>query len=141
MTKHIDVQFSIEDSRMLVLADEIQLSQVLINMYRNAIEAVEHQKIRRIDVSVKAKDKWVVICIRDSGPGLSPESLQHISEPYYTTKTTGLGLGLSISRSIVEQYGGHLIISNAEEGGAMFEIQFPQFLNEFCLNCTECDDK
>lgn len=141
MTKHIDVQFSIEDSRMLVLADEIQLSQVLINIYRNAIEVLEYQKTRRIDVSVKAKDKWVVICIRDSGPGFSPESLQHISEPYYTTKTTGLGLGLSISRSIVEQYGGHLIISNAEEGGAMFEIQMPQFLNEFCLNCTECDDK
>lgn len=141
MTKHIDVQFSIEDSRMLVLADEIQLSQVLINIYRNAIEVLEHQKIRRIDVSVKAKDKWVVICICDSGPGFSTESLQHISEPYYTTKTTGLGLGLSISRSIVEQYGGHLIISNAEEGGAMFEIQMPQFLNEFCVNCTECDDK
>jgi C4-dicarboxylate-specific signal transduction histidine kinase len=53
----------------------------------------------------------------------------------------GLGVGLLISRSIIKQYDGQLLIGNAEKGGASIEIQLPQFLNEFCMNCTECDDK
>lgn len=135
------IQFFIEDRKMKVLADEVMLSQVFVNIYRNAIEAVADQKIKIIYTSVKVKDDRIVIVVRDTGLGLSSKVLKSIDEPFNTTKVGGLGVGLLISRSIIKQYDGQLLIGNAEKGGASIEIQLPQFLNEFCMNCTECDDK
>jgi len=135
------IQFFIEDRKMKVLADEVMLSQVFVNIYRNAIEAVADQKIKIIYTSVKVKDDRIVIVVRDTGLGLSSKVLKSIDEPFYTTKAGGLGVGLLISRSIIKQYDGQLLIGNAEEGGAKIEVQLPQFLSEFCINCSECDDK
>jgi PAS domain S-box-containing protein len=140
MLHNIAIQFSIEDDRMKVLADEVLLTQVFVNIYRNAMEALVLQKIKIIYVSVTEKDSRIIIVVRDTGLGIAKEVLKFISEPFYTTKVGGLGVGLSISRSIIEQYEGQLIIANAKEGGARLEIQLPQFLNDTCSHCTGCDE-
>jgi two-component system sensor kinase FixL len=107
MLHNIMLQLSIEVSHEQVLGDELMLSLVFVNIYRNAKEALHHQKIKIIYVSVATKNNHIVIVVQD----------------------TGLGVGLSISRSIIEQNGGQLFISNAEEGGAMNESKLPQILS------------
>ena len=108
-----------------MLGDAIQFSQVLLNIYRNALEVLKLVEHRDIFISVVQLDHWVVLNITDSGPGFTAEALKLVATPFYTTKSTGLGLGLSISRDIIEQHNGQLLISNAEQGGACFEIRLP----------------
>lgn len=130
MLHDIIFQFSIEDSRAQVLGDGLMLSQVFVNIYRNAVEALLYQKIKIIYVSVATKNNHIVIVVQDTGLGFSCKALESITEPFYTTKAGGLGVGLSISRSIIEQNDGQLFISNAEEGGARIEIHLPQILTK-----------
>jgi signal transduction histidine kinase len=121
----VDIIFAIDGKPLLVLGDAIQLSQVLLNLYRNAIEVLQHEKQRKLYISVCPDENWIVITVRDTGSGLTEEGLTRVGEPFYSTKDDGLGLGLSISKSIIEQHGGQIIISNAEEGGACFKIRLP----------------
>ena len=121
----VDIIFAIDGKPLLVLGDAIQLSQVLLNLYRNAIEVLQHEKQRKLYISVCPDENWIVITVRDTGSGLTEEGLTQVGEPFYSTKDDGLGLGLSISKSIIEQHGGQIIISNAEEGGACFKIRLP----------------
>ena len=126
MASQIKVNFFLVDEKLFVLGDAIQLSQVLLNIYRNALEVLQHSTSRRyINISVAQLDDWTVITITDNGPGFSKEALKQVATPFYTTKSSGLGLGLSISRDIIEQHLGQLLISNSEYGGACFEIRIP----------------
>ncbi|MCX7084880.1 MAG: CHASE domain-containing protein [Methylococcales bacterium] len=126
MASQIKVNFFLVDEKLFVLGDAIQLSQVLLNIYRNALEVLQHSTSRRyINISVTQLDDWTVITITDSGPGFSKEALKQVATPFYTTKSSGLGLGLSISRDIIEQHLGQLLINNNEYGGACFEIRIP----------------
>ena len=108
-----------------VLGDALQLSQVLVNVYHNAIEALSTVLRREIHVALQQRDASVVLQIRDTGPGISPELLGQVGTPFFTTKAAGLGVGLSISRSIAEQLGATFTIRNAEQGGALVELEFP----------------
>ena len=125
MAYQIKIHFFIDEEKLLVLGDAIQFSQVLLNIYRNALEVLKLVEHRDIFISVVQLDHWVVLNITDSGPGFTAEALKLVATPFYTTKSTGLGLGLSISRDIIEQHNGQLLISNAEQGGACFEIRLP----------------
>ncbi len=125
MAAHISVQFFVDDEELFVLGDALQLSQVILNIYRNAVEVLQFSEVRNLFVTIKYIESWVVLTIADSGPGFTKDALERVSTPFYTTKANGLGLGLSISKDIIEQHHGRLLISNAEQGGACFEIRLP----------------
>lgn len=130
MVNQIKVNYFLIDEKLLVLGDAIQLSQVLLNIYRNALEVLQNTTTRRyINISVRQLGDWIVISITDSGSGFTTEALKQVATPFYSTKTSGLGLGLSISKDIIEQHQGQLLISNSEQGGACFEIRLPVIKN------------
>jgi signal transduction histidine kinase len=97
-------------------ADAIELSQVLFNVLRNAMEAVQGADQACIELALKECDVDVQLRVYDSGPGLSEGTLAQAGEPFFTTKASGLGMGLSISKSILDQYGGRLTLSNTARG-------------------------
>jgi C4-dicarboxylate-specific signal transduction histidine kinase len=111
-----------------IRCDRVQLQQVLLNLIINAIEAMSSiQKGHRELSMVSALDgpDAVSVQVRDSGPGLDPEHTPHLFEPFYTTKAEGLGIGLSISRSIVEAHGGSLAVSANTPSGSVFSFSLP----------------
>jgi len=113
-----------------ILGDRIQLQQVLLNLMMNAIEAmrgVDDGLPRELWVdSEEVESTNVLVAVRDSGPGLDAESLDRLFETFYTTKPEGLGMGLAISRSIIEAHGGRLwATANAPYGGAVFQFTLP----------------
>jgi PAS domain S-box-containing protein len=112
----------------LVRGDRVQLQQVLLNLIINAIEAMSGIKERPREltiVSASAGPETVSVEVRDSGTGLDPEHAPHLFEPFYTTKTEGLGIGLSISRSIVEAHGGRLSAAANTPHGTVFLFSLP----------------
>jgi signal transduction histidine kinase len=111
----------------LVRGDKVQLQQVLLNLIVNAIEAMSGIDERRELTIVSATDgpEAVAVEVRDSGMGLDPERATRLFEPFYTTKSEGIGIGLSISRSIVEAHGGHLSAAANVPHGAVFRFSLP----------------
>jgi len=109
--------------------DPNRLEQVLLNLIGNALDAMEEQESRRLEISSSCEGGFVHLQIRDNGPGLSTDSLQHTFEPFYTTKApgVGLGLGLAISAGIVRDFGGELKATNSPEGGAVFSLTIPEY--------------
>ncbi len=109
-----------------IQGDRVQLQQVLINLIMNAVEAMRTSTGRTRDLLIRsAKDPdGVLVQVQDSGPGMEPEVADRIFEPFFTTKAEGIGMGLSISRSIVESHGGRLW-AVAVSGGALFEFTLP----------------
>ena len=111
-----------------VLGDKVQCQQVLLNLIVNAIEAMNAIKERPRELTiVSASDgpDAVSIEVRDSGTGIDPDQTPHIFEPFYTTKAEGLGIGLSISRSIVEAHGGRLSAAANAPHGTVFSVSLP----------------
>jgi signal transduction histidine kinase len=112
-----------------VHGDRVQLQQVMLNLIVNAIQSMSSVEDgnRELHVStVSIEPKGVCVAVRDTGPGLSPESLSRLFEPFYTTKPEGMGLGLSICRSIIEAHGGRLWATGCEPRGALFQFTVPR---------------
>lgn len=115
---------------IMVMGDPIQLSQIILNVLRNAIDALRQAAQREIHVALLEADGRVILRIRDTGPGLTPEALTRAGTPFFTTKPEGLGMGLSISRSIAAQHGGTLTFANVEcdagiGGGTIVDLNLP----------------
>jgi signal transduction histidine kinase len=111
-----------------VVADPLQISQIVLNALRNAVEALMQVVHREITVTCSMANGRALVSIRDSGPGMATETLARVGTPFFTTKPTGLGLGVSISRSIATQHGGTLTLRNADArdgGGAVVELTLP----------------
>jgi PAS domain S-box-containing protein len=112
-----------------IWGDRVQLQQLILNLIINAIEAMsevsEGSRALLIDTGVDAPD-GVIVAVRDSGPGLKLESLDHLFDPFYTTKPTGMGMGLSICRSITEAHGGRLWATANAPRGAVFQFTLHQ---------------
>jgi signal transduction histidine kinase len=111
-----------------VQGDRVQLQQVMLNLIVNAIQSMSgvEDGNRELDIStVSIEPEGVCVAVRDTGPGLSPESLPRLVEPFYTTKPDGMGMGLSICRSIVEAHGGRLWATRCEPRGALFQFTIP----------------
>jgi signal transduction histidine kinase/integral membrane sensor domain MASE1 len=122
-----DVALSLSFDRIPIYAkgDRVQLQQVVLNLLQNAMEAMsdEHRSGRVIHVSCRAEDNGPVhVSVQDSGQGVRTGAEQTIFEPFYTTKSGGMGMGLSIVRSIVEAHGGSIRVRNHPSGGAIFEF-------------------
>jgi len=111
----------------LVHGDRIQLQQVLLNLISNSFDAMEkNQGLREIMIRTSRKDpETILVSVRDSGCGISEQNLPKLFEHFFTSKPDGLGMGLSISRSIVEAHGGHLDVENNPDLGATFYFTLP----------------
>jgi signal transduction histidine kinase len=110
-----------------VSVDQVQIGMVLHNLLANSIEAIRDagSSVRKISLSAAAaRDNMVAVTVTDSGPGLSSGDVEQLFRPFSSTKTYGLGLGLSMSRSIVEAHGGHLLFVPGA-GGSSFRVTLP----------------
>lgn len=122
----VDAAVSLPAVPVLTLLDRDRLGRAVINVFRNAVEAVESLgKPGRIDVTLEQKDEYVVICIKDSGPGMAPDVLQKAYDPLFTTKNFGAGLGLPIAREIVTQHGGRIDVATKPGEGTSVTILIP----------------
>ena len=110
-----------------VLVDHIQIQQVVLNLVRNAVEAMEKSGRRELTIGTRAilEQGLAEIMIADTGPGIAPELADRLFQPFVTTKTTCMGLGLSICREIVEAHYGKLTTASAPSGSAVFRITLP----------------
>jgi two-component system sensor kinase FixL len=118
------------DDLPLVQGDRVQLQQVVMNLLMNGIQAMDgvNERPRRlvIEVGRSAEDpRSVVLSVSDAGPGIDPASLDRLFDAFFTTRQDGMGMGLSISRSIVEAHGGRIWATNRPEGGARFHVSLP----------------
>jgi two-component system, LuxR family, sensor kinase FixL len=108
------------------VGDAVQVQQVVLNLVRNGLDAMlEHATGDSLEVATAAADGMVEIRVRDSGPGIPPPVMDRLFEPFFTTKPEGLGMGLSICKSIVEAHGGQLTAEAAPGGGAQFRVRLP----------------
>lgn len=128
-SKRCNVTMEIEASTepLTVAGDTVRIEQVLINLLRNALDAVEGRPNPRVSVVLSQEGSEGVARISDNGPGIAQEAAAHLFEPFFTTKPAGqgLGLGLAISSSIVQAMNGHLSARNLDGGGAQFELRLP----------------
>ncbi len=104
-----------------VHADPEQIGRILANLVRNAVQAIENEGRIEITLEVEPENIWVDVA--DNGPGISPEQKERVFEPLYTTKPTGIGLGLALSRRYAQQNGGELIVTDRSGGGAQFRLK------------------
>lgn len=117
------VRFQFNGARDLVLADKVQIQQVLLNLIRNAIEAMEESARRELTISTElVEDDMVKISVADTGQGISPDVALQLFQPFVTTKRHGMGVGLSISRTIVEAHGGRIWVDANPNGGTVFNL-------------------
>ncbi|MBF0505457.1 MAG: response regulator [Nitrospirae bacterium] len=124
----VSIELKLADALPAIRGDRIQLQQVLLNLVINALDAVKGSAsdLRRIQINTTSgRDGSVAVEVSDSGPGIPETSLCRIFEPFYTTKTKGLGLGLSICKTIIETHRGSILAENRPEGGARFVIVLP----------------
>jgi C4-dicarboxylate-specific signal transduction histidine kinase len=111
-----------------VWGDRVQLQQVVLNLILNAVEAMGLVDEQSRHLSIRTEQRGgagILVAVHDSGPGIDPEHLQRVFEPFYTTKNSGLGMGLSICRSIIDAHGGRLWADANELRGAVFQFSLP----------------
>lgn len=118
----VDVDMQLDPVHDLVWVDRIQIQQVLLNLVRNAIDAMQNQPRRRIEIRSAGAGDSIELSVADNGPGIAAALLPHLFEPFHSSKETGMGLGLSISRTIVEAHGGRLWAEASPLGGAAFHL-------------------
>ncbi|CAH0342595.1 ATP-binding protein [Rhizobium sp. CECT 9324] len=122
----VRVRLSFDPRAEAVLGDRIQLQQVMLNLIRNAHEALAESERRELDVATsRLDDESIEIAVADLGSGLPDDILEHLFEPFHTTKSNGMGLGLSICRTIVEAHGGKLRYQPNRGGGSIFRVTLP----------------
>jgi two-component system, LuxR family, sensor kinase FixL len=112
----------------MALADRIQIQQVILNLLQNAVDATKVSTTGRAEVRIRAsrfKPGFLLVEVEDEGTGISAADLQRLFDPFFTTKPNGLGIGLSISRSIIESHGGRLWAETNVNGGATFRFTLP----------------
>jgi two-component system sensor kinase FixL len=124
--KGVRVRFAFAPRLNYVLADKVQVQQVLLNLIRNAIDAMETAPTRALVVATSpAADNMVEISVADTGAGIAPEIADQLFQPFVTTKSHGMGVGLSISRTIIESHGGSITPRPNPGGGTIFTFTLP----------------
>jgi len=130
--KGITVSFVAEEADALVNVDAVQIQQVLVNLIRNAADALEgtpSDADRRISVATRspAAERLVEFIVADSGPGIAPDYLEKLFQPFVTSKAKGMGMGLSVCRRIIEAHDGTIEVESSLGAGATFRVRLPRF--------------
>lgn len=123
--KQVKLRYDLAEG-VAIDADPVQIQQVFINLIRNALDAVADQPKRDIAIATEASEEEVHIRVEDSGPGIAPEILATLFNSFVSSKPGGMGIGLSVSRTIVEAHGGGIAAENRPEGGAAFHLRLPR---------------
>jgi signal transduction histidine kinase len=123
----VSVQTRLADGLLPIQGDRVQLQQVVLNLTLNAVEAMGSVEAgtRELLISTEQHHAGVVVAVRDSGPGIDPTHLERVFEAFYSTKSSGVGMGLSICRSIIDAHGGRLWAAANEPRGAVFQFTLP----------------
>jgi len=126
-TTKVDVRL---DETSAVVADKVQVQQVILNLVRNGLEAMEAVSKPKLTVSTRMNNDMVEVSIADAGIGISAEVKERLFQPFVTTKHQGMGVGLSICRTIIEAHGGRLSAEDNPHGGTIFRFTLPRALDE-----------
>jgi len=124
----ISVSTRLMDGLVSVQGDRVQLQQVLVNLILNAVEAMSSIEDGTRELSIRTEQSQtggILVAVHDSGPGIDTANLERVFEPFYTTKTSGIGMGLSICQTIINGHGGRLWMSANEPRGAVFQFTLP----------------
>jgi signal transduction histidine kinase len=131
--RRVIIQTRLSDDLTPVAGDRVQLQQVVLNLLMNGMEAMSavDERPREMVITTQNVDPGQVqFSVADSGPGLDPNMASGVFEPFYTTKPGGMGMGLSISRSILENHGGRIWAASNNGNGAIFYFTLPQYQEE-----------
>ena len=123
--QEVSLHIRVADEAAEAVIDKVQIQQVLLNLMRNAVEAMAGSARRELSISTARAGEMVAISVADTGPGLPEQVRARLFQPFVTTKSTGMGVGLSVSRAIVEAHGGELRAEDAEGGGTVFRLTVP----------------
>lgn len=125
----VSLSTSLANNALLIRGDAVQLQQVIMNLMLNAADAMaEIQSERRqIEIRTEGDENVAELSVWDTGPGIPPDKLREIFEPFVTTKSSGMGMGLSIARTIIEAHNGAISAENHAPGGAVFRIRLPKY--------------
>ena len=122
----VEVEKELLDRRLPIMMDRVQIQQVLVNLLRNSLDAMESCDTRRLVVRSKLNgSNKVVVSVSDTGQGLAPDVASRLFQPFNTSKAEGMGIGLSVCRTIIENHGGDISAENNENAGATFKIVLP----------------
>jgi two-component system sensor kinase FixL len=129
--RNVRLRYEIDPGVDLVLADKVQIQQVALNLIRNGIEAMEESPKKELFVGARAApDDMVEVFVSDTGHGISPKAAEQLFQPFMTTKAHGMGIGLSISRTIIEAHGGRIWVEPNPAGGTIFRFTLPRVGDE-----------
>ena len=150
LSERVKVQSQLAEDLALVLADPGQIRQVLLNLAVNARDAMPEGGLVRIETrnielsagkeGILAAGNYVLLSVKDSGEGMSPEQIERVFEPFYSTRKSGTGLGLAIVYGIVNQSGGHITVTSEPGAGTVFDVYLPTFVavgEEFLADSDE----
>jgi len=123
----IEVILTVPAESLYVCGDRTHLQQVLLNLIANSVEAMSGSvEVRRLQITVKSSHPMVVVTVADTGPGIPAEQLNRIFDRFYSTKKEGMGIGLAISKSLIEEHGGKIWVESIEGQGTLFGFQIPE---------------
>jgi two-component system sensor kinase FixL len=122
----IEVQVLLDPAADLVFVDRVQIQQVLFNLIRNGVEAMLESPVRSLTISTTAEGDFVDVCVEDTGSGISEALASQLFQPFVTSKKTGMGIGLSICRTIIEAHLGQIWFESGREGGTVFHFTLPR---------------
>jgi PAS domain S-box-containing protein len=130
LSQKIEIRQTLAPALSRVQMAPVELQQVLVNLFLNAAQAMKHtpRDLRQIEIETRGGDGVVTVSIRDHGCGIPLEQIGKVFEPFHTTKSAGLGMGLAICRRLIEAHGGHIEGANHEAGGARFWFSLPALL-------------
>jgi C4-dicarboxylate-specific signal transduction histidine kinase len=121
------IEQDLAEGEIPVNVDLVQIEQVLLNLVRNALDALEEQPEaeRRLAIFTRVKGDHAVLGVADNGPGIPPERMEHLFDAFYTTKESGMGMGLAISQTIIDDHGGEIRAESEPGKGTLFQVRLP----------------
>lgn len=126
----IHTRFDFDPKAGNVIVDKVQIQQVVLNLIRNAIEAMSDFPRRNLKISTRRENGIARVEVADTGSGIAPHVMEHLFQPFMTTKAAGMGIGLSISRTIIQAHGGQIEACANPGGGALFRFTLPVVVSE-----------
>jgi signal transduction histidine kinase len=127
IARQVDMRSAISPASLPIMGDRIQLQQVTLNLIVNAIDAMSNVPVpeREISISTARRGEFAEVAVADAGPGIPPDQLKEVFQPFFSTKPQGMGMGLSIARTIIEAHNGTILAENQVGKGAIFLIRLP----------------